>query len=233
MKSTEEIEKFYDSYQFKFRPNVRHYVIINKLVEAGLNSKSRVLEIGCGNGSLTKLIAPKVKSGKITALDISSESINTAKRNLSQYKNIDFVIGDVSQVNISEQYDLILLSDVLEHIRLEFHDSLFQKISELLDSNGIVFINIPEPKFLEWVTAHEPEKLQVVDQPIHTEPLLNIAYKHGLYLKELKSYSLFKDVPDSQYIVLVKRNKTFTYHDLPKWKIIATKYYNYLKNIFN
>lgn len=224
MKSTEEIKDFYDKYQFKFRPNVRHYIIINKLLKAGLKSTSHVLEIGCGNGSLTKLIAPKVKNGSITALDISSESIATAKHNLSGYRNIQFVISDVSDFSPSQKFDVVVLSDVLEHIREEYHEDLFKKIGECLSDDGFVFINIPEPKALEWIAEHRPENLQVIDLAIHSDVLMKIAYANGLYLTNLESYSIFSTPADSQSIIFTKRSKTFSYKAVPKWKIIYEKY---------
>jgi trans-aconitate 2-methyltransferase len=231
MKSSEEIKEFYDNYQFKFRHNIRHYIIINKLVDFGLKTDSKVLEIGCGNGAITKLIAKKVKKGKISSVDISSESIATARENLKNYSNVSFVISDVIDFNTSEKFDVIVVADMLEHIPMEHHDNLFKKLSAVLEKNGFIFINIPEPKFLEWVAEKEPDKLQVVDQPIHSEGLMNIAYKNGLYLKELKSYSIFKMQPDYQYVLFVKKSTTLNYESIPKWKIILNKYYYFFRNL--
>ncbi|MEK6616905.1 MAG: class I SAM-dependent methyltransferase [Bacteroidota bacterium] len=230
MKSSEEVKKFYDNYQFKFRHNLRHYIVINKLLDAGLNTHSHVLEIGCGNGALTKLMVEKIKHGKITSIDISSESIAHAKNNLKKYHNITHAVSDIVNFNSSEKFNMVVLSDVLEHIPIEYHDSLFKKMYDMLNQNGVVFINIPEPKALEWIAEKEPEKLQVIDQPLHSDSLISIAYKNGFYLKDLKSYSIFKDNPDSQCLVFVKRNLKHDYKSKSQWNIIFRKYYYYLRS---
>jgi trans-aconitate 2-methyltransferase len=223
MKSSAEIKAFYDNYQFKFRHNIRHFIVINKLVKCGLKNTDAVLEIGCGHGAVTKLIAEKVQKGKVTALDISSESIANAKVNLKNFSNVNFLATNVTDYQTNDKFDIVVLSDVLEHIPIEYHDGLFKKINELLNKDGFIFINIPEPKFLEWTAIHQPEKLQIVDQPLHSDVLITTAYKNGFYLKELRSYSIFNKQEDSQYIIFVKREATFNNEVYSKNTIIAKK----------
>jgi trans-aconitate 2-methyltransferase len=233
MKSSAEIKGYYDNFQFKFRHNVRHFIVINKLVKAGLKNTDSVLEIGCGNGAVTKLIAEKVTKGKVTGLDISSESIAAAKINLKSFSYVNFVASNVTDYETNDKFDVVVLSDVLEHIPIEYHDALFNKIHKLLNTNGFVFINIPEPKFLEWTAIHEPEKLQVVDQPLHADILITTAYKNGFYLKELSSYSIYYKMVDSQAIIFTKRETKFEKESYPRHKIIAKKTWARLLNIFS
>ncbi|MBI4945108.1 MAG: class I SAM-dependent methyltransferase [Bacteroidetes bacterium] len=233
MKSSEEIKEFYDNdtrRKYKIRNNLRHFLIINRLISLGLKRDSRVLEIGCGNGGITKLIAKKAYRGKVTGVDISTECIAAAKSNLNDYKNINYVVSDMLDFVSKEKFDIIVLADVLEHIPIDFHDKLFGTLSSVLEKNGLIFIHIPEPKALEWTIEKEPEKLQVVDQPLHSDKLINTAYKNGLYLRELKSYSIFNEQPDYQYIVLAKKENKLQYKNLPNWKIILKKGYSKLIN---
>jgi trans-aconitate 2-methyltransferase len=231
MKQSSEVKEFYDNYQFEFRQNIRHYSIINKLVDLGMKSDSRVLEIGCGNGALTKLIADKTKRGHIFALDISSESIAHAKRNLAGYQNITHLVTDVRVFESKDKFDVIVLSDVLEHIPLDIHDALFNNLNKLMDRNGFLFIHIPEPKYLEWITENHPDRLQVIDQPLHSHDLLAALYKNGFYLKQLVSYSLFHAQHDAQYLVLSKRELKENYEPTSKWSIIRRKYQYRFRNM--
>ncbi|MBS9431880.1 methyltransferase domain-containing protein [Photorhabdus hainanensis] len=49
------------------------------LTESGIRTGMQILEIGCGTGDLTRLIANRVgPSGHVMALDMSSEAINSA-----------------------------------------------------------------------------------------------------------------------------------------------------------
>ena len=230
MKSSEEVKQFYDNYQHKFRHNVRHYIILNKLLDLGLKHSKHILEIGCGNGALTKLMVDKLNNGKITAVDISSESIAHAKVNLKGYTNITHVVSDIADFTPDSKFDMVVISDVLEHIPMDYHDGLFKKLNEVMGEDGLIFINIPEPKALEWVAKHEPEKLQVIDQALHSDKLLSAAYKHGFYLTELKSYPIYKDNADSQNIVFAKRSRTYDYKPVSQLSIIITKYYCYFRS---
>ena len=231
MKSAIEVKAFYDNYQFKFKHNVRHYIVINKLMDSGLKQTDHVLEIGCGNGAVTKLIAEKVKNGTVTGLDISSESISAAKINLKNCVNAKFIASNVTDYVTEEKFDVVVLSDVLEHIPIEYHDALFKKINDLLNKDGFIFINIPDPAFLEWVAVHEPEKLQVIDQPLHSDELISMAYKNGFYLKELRSYSIYKEQYDSQSIVFIKRAPIANFKSYPQSKIILKKYWALFTNL--
>jgi len=97
------------------------------------------------------------------------------------------------------------LPDVLEHIPIELHNNLFKRISSLLKSDGFIFIHIPNPYFLDWCHANRPELLQVIDQPIYTDVLIENTYPHGLFIHELKTYSIWITDNDYQYVVLKKR----------------------------
>ena len=80
---------------------------------------SNILEVGCGIGAQTKIIAPKNRNSKFVSIDISSESLNQA-RNIADSNRIDNVV--FQQANIfelpfgDEYFDHIFLSFVLEHI---------------------------------------------------------------------------------------------------------------------
>ena len=82
---------------------------------------SRVLDIGCGNGALAWDIVKNVKDVHLIGIDINSESINLARRNY-QSSNLQFISGDATKDLPNEKFDVIVLSNVLEHIekRIEF-----------------------------------------------------------------------------------------------------------------
>jgi len=53
----------------------------------------RLLEVGCGTGSLTRSIALAFPKAQITCLDISPHYLKQAQKNLSAFKRINFVQG--------------------------------------------------------------------------------------------------------------------------------------------
>ena len=78
-----------------------------------------VLDIGCGNGALTYDLAKKVK--EVIGIDIEEKNIKFANKNYKR-ENLKFIIGDSTKYKFNKKFDVIILSNVLEHIenRTEF-----------------------------------------------------------------------------------------------------------------
>jgi len=76
-------------------------------------SGGRLLEVGCGNGGMTALLAPKVEH--LVALDISTPSLSlVAALGLG---NVETVEALVEHFEPSGKFDWIVMSEVLEHLR--------------------------------------------------------------------------------------------------------------------
>lgn len=95
-----------------------HQFFINNVSE-----NDSVLDIGCGNGSLDYDIAKKAKN--VTGIDIEEKNINKAKVKNSR-DNIKYIKGDATKDLGNEKFDIIILSNVLEHIenRVLFMDNI-------------------------------------------------------------------------------------------------------------
>ena len=205
---SQESAKYYNDYverQVKSGIHHRHLAIQRWLQKLKLPQKGNFLEIGCGIGTQTQLILQYLSSeANLTSIDISDRSIALAKERLKQYRNLTLIVGDITKINIHGQYDAIILPDVIEHIPINEHSHLFQKLSSLIKNDGFIFIHIPHPNYLAWITQNRPHELQIIDNPVYTDKLLGNVYKHGLFLDYLKSYSIFNNPPDYQVIVLRK-----------------------------
>ena len=72
---------------------------------------NRVLEVGCGDGRLTGLLAGK--SGELVAIDPDDASIAEAKRNIS---GVDLKIGSGEEMGFEdESFDLVIFTMSLHH----------------------------------------------------------------------------------------------------------------------
>ena len=80
-----------------------------------IEDNSKVLDVGCGYGYVAFKVAEKKTFSKIIGIDRVKDKIKFAKKeyNLS---NLDFVCGDVLDSDFSENYDIIILSNIIEHI---------------------------------------------------------------------------------------------------------------------
>lgn len=202
---SEHVSAFYDDYaplQEERGINHRHVRIMQWLEQFGLRNGMEVLEIGCGIGTQTELLAAKLTNGRLLAMDISPRSIEMASKRLAGKPQVELRCGDIITLEIGGHFDLIVLPDVLEHIPVVEHEALFLKLARLLKPNGQMVIHIPSPQSLEWVTAHHPERLQVIDQPLFMDQLIPAATKAGLYPHHLQHYGLWSVDPDAAVIVL-------------------------------
>ena len=66
-----------------------------------------VMDAGCGSGLLTKLLAQKVSRGKVYGVDIDSNMIKQARRNLKGLENIELVQSHVAEVKLPTKLDVI------------------------------------------------------------------------------------------------------------------------------
>ena len=203
----DNVEEFYDEYTKKQSIkgiNHRHLSIQRWLEEFGLKPTSKVLEVGCGIGTVSELILRYLNSnGSLLSTDISQKSLELSKSRLKKYKNVEIKAFDFTSDKIDGgRFDVIVLPDVIEHIPLENHAKLFLNLSSMLKEDGFIFIHIPEPNHLEWTTKHNPEELQIIDQPIHTQLLSKNIIDSNLYIQYLQSYCVYNQRPDYQAVVL-------------------------------
>lgn len=76
------------------------------------------LEIGCGGGAFTRLLASRARN--VVALDLSPEMIRLAKARSASYRNIEYRLGDVMRLALpAEEYDCVVSLATLHHLPLE------------------------------------------------------------------------------------------------------------------
>jgi trans-aconitate 2-methyltransferase len=229
---SKKVAEFYDDYtvhQLKSGINLRHRRIQSWAKKFGLKEHHTILEIGCGIGTVTGLLAEIIKSGKILANDISPKSIEIAKTRLQKFNQIDYMSGDIVELDIKDKFDFIVLPDVLEHIPIELHSKLFSKLKTLVKDSGAIIIHIPAPNCLAWDAEHNPEILQIIDQPIYTNILSQNVYSSGLYIYYLEIYSIWR-MDDYQVIVIKPNDQNFNFPTIFKATFLWKAKYK-LKNL--
>jgi SAM-dependent methyltransferase len=63
---------------------------------------ARVLDIGCGSGWATRLLADYAAKGKVTGIDISDEMIQLARESSESYANVDYEIASAEQLPFAD-----------------------------------------------------------------------------------------------------------------------------------
>lgn len=103
-------------------------------------SSLRVLDIGCGNGS--QLALSLIRDGlDLTGIDTDKNSIEHARRLAARDANARFLCSRVEDLNVSEVFDVVILSEVLEHVSEPL--SLLKAALHHLSAAGITIVTVP------------------------------------------------------------------------------------------
>jgi 2-polyprenyl-3-methyl-5-hydroxy-6-metoxy-1,4-benzoquinol methylase len=88
----------------------------------------RVLDVGCGIGAVARTIATRLPEAHVTAIDSDPRMLEKA-RALDNPSNLVFVEGDAARDLPAEHWDVVVLSNVLEHMdgRVAFLQGLLSR----------------------------------------------------------------------------------------------------------
>ena len=103
-----------------------------------LSKDKKVLEIGLGTGRVAVKVAPFCE--RLTGIDISPKTIERAKENLKNYRNIDFICDDFSAYDFGGTFDVIYSSLTMMHFKNK--EQVISKVATLLNVNGIFCLSI-------------------------------------------------------------------------------------------
>jgi cyclopropane-fatty-acyl-phospholipid synthase len=109
---------------------------------AGLADGQRVLELGCGWGSLTLWMAERYPASRITAVSNSSGQkafvdAEAARRGLS---NVTVVTADMNVFSSPERFDRAVSVEMFEHMRN--YEALLSRIASWLEPGGRLFVHV-------------------------------------------------------------------------------------------
>jgi len=205
--ASNKVQTFYDAYvqqQVETGINDRIYGVYKRLLTLGLNPRSSVLELGCGVGMMTSLLKRTVTQGKIHAIDLSEGSIRYAKEKFAS-PHVAFSTQDITEFSSSVlSPDFITLIDVLEHIPLDQHAALLERISNIMGLHSQFVINLPNPEYIAHDIALEADSLQVIDQPVPFANLIHQLDKAHLELMHYEKYGIWHH-DEYQWFVLRKK----------------------------
>lgn len=109
---------------------------------AGLADGQRVLELGCGWGSLTLYMAERFPGSRITAVSNSQsqrEHIDATAR-ARGLGNITVITADMNEFDPGQRFDRVLSVEMFEHMRN--YEALLSRIAGWLDEQGRLFVHV-------------------------------------------------------------------------------------------
>ena len=128
------------------------------LIRAGLKEGQRILEVGCGTGSMTTWLANQVGvTGQIIAVDASEKQLALARKAAQESgaTNIEFVCSTVEALNLqSGSVDLIYSRLLLMH--LKDPKQVLIDLKRYLRTGGVIACEEPHASSLMTTPRNEP-----------------------------------------------------------------------------
>lgn len=155
------LERFLYDYPFQPATGFWRAVEIDKLINTPF-PKGFGLDLGCGDGKLTKIILEYVGNRELVGVDIDPAETAQAKET-GLYARIHTVPADKIP-EADDTFDFVISNSVLEHI--DNIEDVIRETSRLLKQGGIFVFTVPSDTFhaclqgplLPWKTRKEYEK---------------------------------------------------------------------------
>lgn len=129
-------------YQDKFM-NLDLYNYTYDFICGSLNkSNSKILEIGCGPGNITRYLLSKRPDLKIFGIDIAPKMIELAKKN---NPTASFSIMDSRQISdLTTKYEGVVCGFCLPYLSKTDSIKLISDCNKLLNENGLIYLSFVE-----------------------------------------------------------------------------------------
>jgi ubiquinone/menaquinone biosynthesis C-methylase UbiE len=168
-----------------------HHLDITKKTMALMDLKAgdRVLDLGCGSGWATRLLAPKGR--EIVGVDVSDEMVRQAQQASSNFANVKFLQGSAEKIPCPDNsFDKML--SVESFYYYSDQEAALDEIFRVMAPNGRIFILINLYKdneySLQWV--------HLLKVPVHVRSAADyggLLKKHGF--QNVESRQVPDDTP--------------------------------------
>lgn len=123
--------------------HTRRFTEVGKLITPAAN----VLDIGCADGTFTKVIFEKTKAENIVGIDVLKSSIDYVKRRFTRNKKMKFRVADAHNLPIqNSEFDAVFCLETLEHVVDPI--KVIQEIYRVLKDGGYAVILVPSENWL-------------------------------------------------------------------------------------
>jgi len=107
------------------------------IAELDLNGDEIVLDLGCGEGTLSVRIAELLPKGEVIGIDASHGMIDAALPKAKE--NLRFLLMDINDLNFVKKFDIVFSNATLHWVK--DHHNLFHNVGRSLRTNGRIRFN--------------------------------------------------------------------------------------------
>lgn len=156
-----------------------------------LEGMDLVLEVGCGDGFGTPVIAQAVKG--VIAIEPDIRHIKGNRQRLEQIKNVEFRAMSICDRVPEEKFDGIFSIDVIEHLDKPLNRSFLENQCACLKEDGVCIIGTPN------ITANKYASPRSKVQHINLQSQASLKKMMSKYFKRVFMFGMNDEVLHTGY----------------------------------
>lgn len=208
---------------------LQHWMMYTGFLEGIENFSGSIIDVGCGVGYSTAMLADRFPKSRVVGIDMSSESIQFA-RSYNARENVSYIEGDFFNFNTKTKFDLVFALEILEHIKAVNHFRFIKKLFAILNNSGTCFISTPNAlDELDVETGHigmlNRERAKIFIKKLKFSIIRSFFYNNKLlHTKDLKQFLIDKDMTEYE-----NENSASHFAFILKKPSLITMLFKYLK----
>ena len=156
-----------------------------------LEGMDLVLEVGCGDGFGTPVIAQAVK--KVVAIEPEVRHIKANRGRLSRIKNVEFRSMSICDTVPKELFDATFSIDVIEHLDKHLNEPFLRNQQACLKDDGVCIVGTPN------VTANKYASPRSRVQHINLQSQASLKKMMSRYFKRVFMFGMNDEVLHTGY----------------------------------
>lgn len=147
-------------------------IIENFIEQIKLDKNAAIIDFGCGRGWLTQQLS---KYGNVVGIEPIANVVTYAKK---IFPHLNFIVGSIEKLS-NQQVDLIVSSEVIEHIDNKEKPAFLKAIYDAIKANGYCIITTPRAEVqIEWL-SYRKDNGQPIEQWITESNVQELATSTG------------------------------------------------------
>lgn len=159
----QDFNKFFDTYSQTLKQSLSVAVGLNqsffdivkieciKRVYKGKTFPLKILDYGCGAGSITALLVDTFRAAQVDGYDISEKLIRADQAKYASVRNLRFI----QNLEKADAYDLVVVTNVLHHIEKSKREEELRSIGSIMAKEGriCIFEHNPSNPLARWIVS--------------------------------------------------------------------------------
>jgi len=147
--------------------------VIEKLInQINSNKNIDIIDFGCGRGWLTNKLS---KFGNVTGIEPVENVVNYARK---LFPSLEFIVGSIEQLQ-NTKVNLLVSSEVIEHINDDEKPIFFNAFNEALLQNGYCIITTPRAEVQQEWLNYRDDNGQPIEKWLSEDSFLQLATNSG------------------------------------------------------